>query len=164
MGIEQIRALKANSNLPKNKVYTIPKFSAKKIALMEIEKESKNEQNIWFLQRRKEMTGKCVYCGCKTEKNNNATFKYSIAHIFAKRKNMFPSISKHPLNFLELCFYENSCHTNLDNNILTFDKLMNSPAKIEMQNKIDVLYSAMSNKEKSKVPDNILKYINTNED
>ena len=160
MGIEQIRALKAGAKFPKKKFYKIPKVSSKKIALNEAEKENKNEQDIWFAERRKEMTGKCVYCGSKTEKNNNATFKNSIAHIFAKRKNMFPSIAKHPLNFLELCYYENSCHANFDNNFLSFDELINSRAKAELKNKINTLYAAMTNQEKSRIPDNVLKFMN----
>jgi hypothetical protein len=164
---ERLRLIKQGL-LPKESVAKPKKAIAKvsKKRKFENEKSKQNEGdseiNRWFIERRKEMTGKCCYCGGKTEKNNNSTFKNSIAHIFAKRKNMFPTIATHQLNFIELCFYGKSCHSNLDNNILTFDELMNSTAKYELQNKIDVLYAAMTNEEKSKVPDNILKYINEN--
>lgn len=162
MGIEQIRQLKSSAKTPKKKVYQIPKISAKKMAQKQAEKGKDVELENWFNERRKEMTGKCAYCGGKTEKNNNSNFKSSIAHIFPKRKNMYPSIATHPLNFLELCFYENSCHDNFDRNNLDFQDLINSPLKEELIYKVNVLYKAMEEGEKGKVPDNILKYINEN--
>ena len=92
----------------------------------------KDTHNEWFNARRMEMTGRCIICGGKTEAHNNKTFKRSIAHIFDKRKTMFPEVAEHEDNFIEVCFYGNSCHTNFDNNILTLDKIRNqNPAAFE---------------------------------
>jgi hypothetical protein len=67
----------------------------------------------WFKERRKEMTGRCADCGSKSCKDNDAYYRYSIAHIFPK--SYFPSVATHPLNWIELCFWYESCHTNMDN-------------------------------------------------
>jgi hypothetical protein len=80
----------------------------------------------WFESRRNEMKGKCVLCGGKSEKNNDATYRNSIHHIFEKRPAMFPSVSTHDDNWLELCYYGNSCHTNIHNLTITMDLLHDS--------------------------------------
>ena len=56
----------------------------------------------WFEERRVEMTGRCVLCNGKTEKNNNETYRRSIHHLLDKRPSMFPSVAIHPDNWLEL--------------------------------------------------------------
>ena len=67
----------------------------------------------WFLARMKEMTGRCMECGEPLNKN---VYKYaicSIAHVLAKRDNMYPSVKYHPDNWIELgatC----GCHDKFD--------------------------------------------------
>jgi hypothetical protein len=73
------------------------------------------ELDRWFKERHKEMTGRCQNCMGKTEKDGRH-YKCSIAHILPKA--YFPSVATHPSNFLELCFYGKSCHTNMDNKML----------------------------------------------
>ena len=74
------------------------------------------ELNEWFAARRKQMTGFCKNCGGKSCKDNDKYWKFSIAHILPKSK--VKSVATNPLNFIELCFFGNSCHTNFDNGIL----------------------------------------------
>lgn len=86
----------------------------------------------WFNERRKEMTGRCIICGGKTEKYNDKTYKRSIAHIFEKRKIMFTEVATDKNNWIELCFFSNSCHTNFDSKILTLEDIKeNNPAAFE---------------------------------
>src|SRR5690348_2912633 len=107
---------------PKEKtVYKLKTVSDKK--KKELAGESKSDLDNWFEERRKEMTGTCLFCGGKTERDNDDTFKFSIAHLLAKRKNMFPNIACHPDNWIELCHYSNSCHSNFDNGIITWEFL-----------------------------------------
>jgi len=73
---------------------------------------SKSELDKWFLDRRNEMTGYCV-CGAKSCKDNERYFRYSLAHVLPKKT--FKSIATNANNCIELCFFENSCHTNFDN-------------------------------------------------
>src|SRR5438270_13547789 len=116
MSIENIRAIKAAAGLPKpKKLYSIPKKSAKKIKQEAEEKKGNKHpaaaKERWFQERRKEMSGFCKNCGKPSSKNSNEYFRFSIAHILAKRKNMFPSVALHPDNWIELC---NDCHRNPD--------------------------------------------------
>lgn len=48
----------------------------------------------WFNERRKEMTGRCIICGGKTEKYNDKTYKRSIAHILKKKNNVSRSCDR----------------------------------------------------------------------
>lgn len=121
--LEQRRLQKlAGPKLPERKQYTIPKKSAKRIALEKSEKELHKAQGTseqdaelddWFKARRKELTGTCS-CGCgnSTTKNDDQKYKFSICHILPKAK--FKSVATHPLNYLELSFWD-GCHTNMDN-------------------------------------------------
>lgn len=106
----------------------IAKKSAKKILEEKEQKESgtDGEMDRFFLAMRKRMKGKCFICGEKTEKDNDDKYKFSIAHLFPKKPSMFPSIATHPSNWLELCFYGNSCHTNFDTGKITFELLKDS--------------------------------------
>jgi len=57
----------------------------------------------WFIERRKELSGKCWHCGGSTAKFDDFSFKSAIAHILPKRGNVFPSVMTHPDNWIELC-------------------------------------------------------------
>ncbi len=142
MGIEQIRELKNNKNLPKEK---------KVKNLIRNNKQKNIELEKWFLERKKEMTGICQNCGGKTEKNTKQ-YKCSAAHILPKSK--FKSVSTHPLNFIELCFYGRSCHTNFDNKIIDIDKLN---CYDEVLKKIEIMYPILTNLEKGMLPEIVLK-------
>lgn len=130
MGYFEDRQLWNITGKPKKekKVYTIPKKSAKKIAQEKEENNSRGDGGLdaFFELARKSMTGKCLFCGGKTEKKNDDTYRRSIAHLLPKRKNQFPSISTNQDNWIELCFYGNSCHTNFDNGMITWEFLKDS--------------------------------------
>jgi hypothetical protein len=113
--------------------------------------------DLWFAQRRKEMTGKCLFCNGKTEKYNDSTFKRSIAHLLAKRGNMFPSVAQNPDNWLELCFYGNSCHTNLDNGMITWEFLRDSKEWDVIVTKFKKIYPFIALNERGRIPEILLK-------
>lgn len=179
MGLEEIRRLKEQANQPKVvKKYVIPKKSAKKIEQektqitvvikpkkagwfdinnvdTEIEK-TKTDLQQWFEDRHKEMKGVCQHCGGKTQKGKE-NYKNSIAHIFPKA--YFKSIATHPLNSIELCFYNNSCHTNYDNNMLDLTELNCFDEVIE---KFCKMYPYIDKNERRRIPKVLLEYVETN--
>lgn len=109
--------------------------------------------NQWFTKKRGEMTGKCLFCGGKTEKYNDETFKRSIAHLLAKKKGLFPSIKTHQDNWLELCFYGNSCHTNFDNGIITWELLKDSKEWDVIAEKFKKIYPFIAEREIKNIPE-----------
>lgn len=76
-------------------------------------KEQDKGLQLWFEERRIEMTGMCV-CGCgkNSSKHEDNNYKSSICHILCKK--LFKSIATHPLNWVELNFWEGH-HTTFDN-------------------------------------------------
>jgi len=137
---------------------------AKDLFCLSCHKENKNKAQVkkshdkhgssvleeWFESRHDEMTGICSHCGGKTEKDKS-TYKCSVAHILPKVH--FPSIATHPLNFVELCFYGNSCHTNFDNYYIEIDQLK---CFEEIVAKFTIMYPFISDAEKRKIPDILL--------
>lgn len=115
----------------------------------------------WFDDRGKELTGRCLFCGGPTEKGKPME-RCSVAHLFAKRKEMFPSIKLHPENSIELCHYNNSCHTNFDNHMIELStiKEQHHEAWFEILRKTSILYPVMTQSEKNKVPEILLKALN----
>lgn len=96
------------------KVYSIPKKGVKKLAEEAAAKESGTDaaMDMWFDDRRKEMTGVCQ-CGCgkPSQKNDDEFYRHCCCHIFPK--SIFKSISLHPLNFIERAFW-GGCHSVMD--------------------------------------------------
>lgn len=107
----------------------------------------------WFEERRKEMTGKCLFCSGKTEKFNDATFRHSIAHLLPKKDNFggFPSVATHEDNWIELCYYGNSCHTNFDNAMITLEQLKDTPQWEVIVRKFKKVYPFIAEKEKRNI-------------
>ena len=112
------------------------------------------ELNRWFAERRKQMTGKCSHCGGATTKNSDIYFKHSLAHILPKA--YFPSVATHPSNFIELCFWNKSCHTNFDN--LTLD-LIDLNCYDEVIEKFLAMYPSIDKKERKRIPEALMNYI-----
>jgi hypothetical protein len=108
----------------------------------------------WFEDRRKEMTGVCMHCGGKSCKDDDKLFKHSIAHILPKA--LFPSVAHHPENWIELCFFGASCHTNMDSGILDMTD-MNCWDTIVT--KFQEIYIYVDQKERKKIPDVLRQYI-----
>lgn len=141
----------------------LPKKSEKKIAEEKEEKLSGTDATMdrWHEEQRERATGICIFCGGKTEKFNDKTYRNSNAHLFPKRKNLFPSIKLRPENCIELCYYENSCHKNFDDHMITFEMIKSeypSAWKIICE-KTKILYPFMTMQEKNRVPEIILNEI-----
>lgn len=156
--LEQLQ--KARTPKEKKPYKGIAKKSAKKIAKEKEEKESFGDTPLdnWFEQRREEMKGFCVLCGGKSEKNNDATYRHSIAHLFPKKENFggFPSIATHEENWMELCYYGNSCHTNFDNHIITWELLRDSAEWLMIVEKFKNIYPFIAQDERKNVPEILL--------
>jgi len=158
LGLEEIRRLKEQAKLPKEKKkYTIPKVSAKKKSAPKADED--DELPGWFEDRRKEMKGKCSNCGKRSCAHDDKYYRFSIAHILPKA--YFPSVKTHPENWIELCFWgQNSCHTNFDNGILDLTEMSNWN---EIIVKFQKLYPLLTAKEKGRVPEILKQYINTDQ-
>lgn len=116
------------------------------------------ELEAWFMDRRDEMTGKCCLCGGRTQKNDDETYRNSIHHLFEKRPIMFPSVKTHPDNWLELCFYGNSCHTNIHNGRITWQLLLDSAERGMILYKVEKVMPFIQ--EVNKIPDCLLETLN----
>jgi hypothetical protein len=144
--------------LPEKKKYFIPKISKKKKEQLKKQAESgsDNEMDLWFEARRKEMTGKCCLCGGKTLKNDDENYRRSIHHLLDKRKNMFPSVATHEDNWLELCFWGNSCHSNIHNGTITWDLLKDSQEWSIIVSKFIKIFPYIHPEERKNIPEQLL--------
>jgi len=107
----------------------------------------------WFERKHSEMKGYCKHCGGKTEKGKS-TYKCSIAHILPKA--YFPSVATHEDNWIELCFYGKSCHTNLDNHMIDLIELNCFDDVIK---KFVSMYPSIAPQEKRRIPNILLQYL-----
>lgn len=116
--------------------------------------QGKAELKRWFRDRRKEMTGVCSNCMGKTCKDSDTEYIRSIAHILPKA--YFPSVATHEKNWLELCFYKKSCHTNMDNKMLDLTEMA---CWDEIVTKFVAIYPSIATKERRRIPEVLLQYI-----
>lgn len=130
--------------------------TAKRVIKYRNESIQNNKEELWdwFKERRKEMKGVCAHCGNPSLKKDDEKFHFSIAHILPKA--YFPSVAKHPSNFIELCFYGNSCHTNMDNNTLD---MINMNCFDEIITKFAEMYDDIAQEEKRRIPAILLEYL-----
>jgi hypothetical protein len=159
---DNIRRIKSEAQFKPPKVKKpIAKKSAKKIKQEAEEKKGKKapsaDKERWFQERRREMTGKCKNCQKPSCKNSNEYFRFSVAHILAKRKGMFPSVATHPENWIELC---QNCHQDLDNCMIDLTALA---CWDEVVVKFQKIYPSIAAEEKKRIPDILLQYINTDQ-
>jgi hypothetical protein len=168
VGLNELRQIREDRDKPKEKkIYFIPKVSAKRQQQIEVEGKIREttkkmaktvsgtaELNRWFEERRAEMTGFCKHCGGKTSKDSEQYYKFCIAHILPKR--IFKSVSTNPNNWVELCFFGKSCHTNLDNNMLDIIDLNCFDLVIQ---RFVAMYPAIDAKERRYIPDVLLQYV-----
>ncbi len=61
----------------------------------------KSDLDIWFEERRLEMTGACVECGKTTSPRNDKYYRWSVCHIVPK--SLIKSVATHSCNWIELC-------------------------------------------------------------
>jgi hypothetical protein len=163
MGLEELRRIRAQRDLPKQPKpkKAIAKKSAKKLKQEAEEKKGGKDlaaaKERWFQDRRKEMAGFCKNCGKPSFKHSNEYFRYSIAHILAKRKSMFPSVATHPDNWVELC---GDCHHNLDNCMIDLTDLS---CWDEIVVKFQRIYPLIAQEEKKRIPYILFQYKNTDQ-
>lgn len=108
----------------------------------------------WFKRQRNFMTGKCAHCGGKTQKDDDNTFHYSIAHLLPK--NFFKSISTNDNNWIELCYYGKSCHTNFDHHMIDITELNCFSQVID---KFVAMYPFIDKSERRRIPEVLLQYL-----
>jgi hypothetical protein len=133
----------------------LKKMSDKKKAEMKADKGD-DALDKWFEERRKEMKGRCILCGGKSEKLNDDHYRKSIHHLFDKRSTMFPSVALHQDNWLEVCFWGNSCHTNIHNGTITWELLMDSAEGKIIVDKLKKIYPHIAENEKKNIPQILL--------
>jgi hypothetical protein len=165
MGLEELRRIREDRDKPKEKkIYRLNRVSPKTL-----ERKAKESEDIekgkeltaggadlkrWFEDRRKELTGICAHCGGRSCKDSDQYWKFSIAHILPK--NLFISVRTHPLNYIELCFFNSSCHTNFDNKTLD---IMDLNCFDTVISRFVAMYPAIDKKERKYIPDVLLQYI-----
>jgi hypothetical protein len=118
-------------NEPKEK-RAIKPISDKKAAQMKEEKaqmkaegETETPLQKWYADKITRLTGKCIRCGQKYNKNNPKLAIAAVAHCLAKRETMFPSVALHRENWIELSATCN-CHNWFDNQA-TWEEIALSP-------------------------------------
>lgn len=165
MGLDELRRIREQRDLPKQPKPRKPiaKKSAKKLKQEAEEKKSKKDpaaaKERWFQEQRKVMTGKCANCGKPSCKDSDEYFRFSIAHILAKA--YFKSVATNDNNWIELCFWgENSCHSQMDNNMLDMTQMA---CWDQIVVKFQLMYPFIDPKEKRRIPDILLQYINTDQ-
>jgi len=114
------------------------------------------EMDRWFRERRKEMKGKCANCNGDSCKYYDKYYKFSIAHLLPKA--YFPSVATHPDNWIELCHFGNSCHTNYDNKMIDLIDLNCFDTVIQKFTKI---YPFIAAEEKRRIPPILIEYLKT---
>lgn len=135
---------KANKNALSRKVH------------IEQNKVSGAESNRWHDERRKEATGFCHNCGGKSCKDSDVYYKFSNCHILPKA--YFPSVAFHPLNNIELCYFGNGCHPQMDNHLLDLTEMS---CWDEIVTKFIAMYPSIAINERRRIPQVLLNYIET---
>jgi hypothetical protein len=141
----------------------VAKQTQSKLKSLSYESESNREAvkdygvlDRWFREVRKSMTGTCANCGGKSCRDNDREYKRSVAHILPKA--VFKSVATHPDNWIELCFYGNSCHTNLDHGMIDLIEMNCFDTIIQKFTKI---YPHIAQEEKRRIPAILIEYLKT---
>lgn len=143
------RAQEARIPKAKKPVAGIKPIGDKKAAQIKEQKKAGDSDAVYqfFLEQRPTMTGKCLFCNGVTEKKNDDMFHFSLAHLLPK--SSFPSVATNPDNLIELCFYNESCHTNLDSGKITFEMLADSAEWPIIKDKLLRVLPAVAPQERS---------------
>ena len=163
MGLEEIRKLKEEAGLPKQKkTYRIPKKSVKKLAQEKKEKEDRGGEDTelqkFFKKAMKHMEGKCEECGARTETKKYEYAIRSICHILAKRKSVCPSVAYHPLNWIELC---EDHHHKFDNS--SWEDIGKWKSWWIIRNRLIMMHPDIAASEMRHFPESVIKYMEENE-
>ena len=158
MGYLEDRMKRKNGLLPalptrKEKKF-LKKVSDKRAAELKINRGGDSEMDLFFAANRKSMVGKCLFCGGDTMKKDDDKFHFSLAHLLPKA--IFKSVATHPDILIELCFYNNSCHTNFDNGKITYEFLRDSKEWEIIREKLLSVLPAVAPSERKHKPYNKL--------
>lgn len=163
---DNLRRIKELAALPKQPKQRKPiaKKSVKKIKQETEEKHVSNkgggsELDRWFQARRREMTGFCLHCGGKSSKHQDQWYRASVCHLLPKR--LFKSIATHPLNWIELCFWDKNCHAQFDDFKLDITEMNCYDLIIE---RFIAMYPDIDPKERKYIPDVLLQYVKNETD
>lgn len=148
----EARAKKAMDEQPKRKAGW---FSLDNEELKIASASNTGKMQRWFEERHSEMKGTCKNCGGKSQKGKD-NYKCSIAHILPKA--YFKSIATHRDNWIELCFYDNSCHTNFDNHMID---IIDLNCFDEVIQKFVRMYPFIAIEERKRIPKILLEYLKT---
>lgn len=152
--------INAGRPLPEKKKYQIPKKSEKRKAKEKDQMEAGTDggMDLFFKSMRKGMKGKCLFCGGTTMKEDDEKFHFSLAHLLPK--SIFKSVATNPENIIELCFWNNSCHTNFDNGTITWEFIKDSKEwEIIREKLLNILPSVVMEERKHKLYDRLLKLV-----
>lgn len=139
---------------PEKEKKGIAKVSEKQKAKKAAERPEEELLDEWFIERSKEMTGHCVECGEPSTKGNEKYWKFSICHILPKK--IFKSIARHPLNFIEWCYFGKSHHTNADNNGFEWIKEHMPISWKIIVHRFKAMYPVIDKSERKNIPDILL--------
>lgn len=117
-------------------------------------KEGSDGLQAWFEAVRVNLKGRCSHCGEKSCKDDDKYYKFSIAHILPKA--YFPSVATNEFNFVELCFWGNNCHGNMDSGMLD---LIDMACFDEIVTKFCKMYPSIAPNERRRIPQVLLQYI-----
>jgi hypothetical protein len=134
----------------KAKYAGIPKQSEKKKAELKAGKPAKDNLNDWFKEiDNKECPGVSTTCWNCGEVILKPFMRAAIAHVLPKRKNLFPSVATHPMNYLILgagC----GCHNE-------YDRSWTDAAKMQVwkmaKERFKQISGSIAKDEKSKIPE-----------
>lgn len=164
MSYQDDRLKRKNGELPpmsfKKEKKPIAKVSAKKALENKQSKEagSDSTMDLFFAANRKLMTGRCLFCNGNTMNSDDDKFHFSLAHLMPKA--IFKSVATHPDILIELCFYGESCHTNFDNGIITWEFIKDSKEWDVIKEKLlNVLPMVAIEERKNKLYDRLKKLV-----
>lgn len=134
--------------LKDKKKYVLNKVSPKRQAKLDEQKAkgTDSEMDLFFRSQRKSMTGRCLFCNGNTMKKDDDKFHFSLAHLLPKA--IFKSVAIHPSNIIELCFYGESCHTNFDNGMITWEFIKDSAEWLIIREKLLEVLPLVAEEEK----------------
>lgn len=154
MGYLEERNLRKLGLLPKMEFKKakkpIAKIGKKKLEENALAKGTDSEMDLFFSSLRKGMKDKCLFCGQSTMKKDDEKFHFSLAHLLPKA--IFKSVATNPDNIIELCFWNNSCHTNFDNGKITWEFIKDSKEWIQIREQLlNVLPMVSQDEQKNKL-------------
>ncbi len=136
----------------------INKVSDKKRAEQKAAGDKDGLLDLFFEAMRKKCKGRCLFCNGKSEKDSDERYRFSIAHLLPKAT--FKSVATNEFNWIELCFYGESCHTNFDNGKISWEFIKDSKEWDIIKEKLLMVLPMVSQEErKNKLYDKLINLV-----